>query len=336
MIAETWPLLSDAPMIGAQLRARLVSPSVSQKLLAALDAAGGRHFLISVTHEEEGWTDQRGKGIRGETRELRSPDRGVVRYIDIACVDSAGHVAFDAFGEDLLTGLTLGHGSTSEIVARTVEKWRHFWLFGASSAISREVEIGLFGELWFLTYWLVPKLGLKRALSIWRGPEGARHDFEAPAYSIEAKTTLIQRGLVHEITGLEQLMPPKAGPLYLYSLKAREEQGAENNIYVLIDQLTRASHEARDCLADLELKLARLHVPAEQGRAEGAIQLRVQSEGLYAITPTFPALTATSFSSPLPPAIEGVRYTLNLASCDTHLLCSAPRESVWADLALPH
>lgn len=334
MISEIWPLLSDAPMIGAQLRARLISAIGSRKLLAARDASGGRHFLLSLGSADEGWTDVRGKGLRGETRELNSHDRGLVRYIDIACLDIAGHSAFDAFGEDLLVALAQGHGSPNEIVARTVEKWRHFWLFGASREIAREVEIGLFGELWFLSYWLVPKLGFKHAISIWRGTMGARHDFEAASFSIEAKTTLSQRGLVHEISGLEQLLPPEAGPLYLYSLKAREEQGAQNNIYVLIDLLSTMCRESRESQTELEMKLAQLQIPLEQSRADGAIRLRVQSEGLYQITNTFPALTARSFSSPLPREIEGVRYTLNLAGCADFQLCSSPRDSSWMGLPL--
>lgn len=335
MISKIWSLLSDAPMIGAQLRARLISSGGPKKLFAALDASGGRHFLLAVRNDDEGWNDMRGKGLRGETRELQSPGRDLVRYIDITCLDRSGYSAFDAFGEDLLTNLAEGHGSGGEIVARTVETWRRFWLFGAPSEINREVEIGLFGELWFLAYWLAPRVGFKRAVSLWRGPEGARHDFETSSLSIEAKTTLAQRGLIHEISGLEQLMPPETGPLYLYSLKAREEQGAQNNIYVLIDLLTKLAGEYREGLVDLEAKLARLHVPMKHGKPSSAIHLRVQSEGIYKITTDFPAITATSFSSPLPPAIEGVRYTLNLAGCAGHLLCSSPEDPAWAELSLP-
>lgn len=334
MIKDSWARLEDAPLYGTMLRARIAVPEASNRLLAAIDSAGTRHFLIAISHGEESLTDLRGRSVRVETRELLTPDRGLLSYIDVSCLEASGHSAFDAFGEDLLLALAIGASTTADIVARTIDKWRHLWLLGSDRSLKREVEIGLFGELWFLLFWLAPKLGTQRAIALWRGPDSARHDFEASSFSVEAKTTLVQRGLTHEIAGLEQLLPPEGGPLYLYSMKAREEQGARNNIRVLLALLANQASAEGVSLAGFDAKLGRLGLRRDDPTPSAPLPLRVQAEGLYHVAEDFPALTTKNVLSPLPASIESVRYTLNLTACEKYKLCDAPDSAAWRDLEL--
>lgn len=86
--------------------------------------------------------------------------------------------------------------------------------------LSAEQMCGLFGELWFLLIWLLPR-GIRRVQNR-VGPTGARHDFSWPTITVEAKTTQSARGHVHRISGLDQLDPPCGGDLFLFSLRMRE------------------------------------------------------------------------------------------------------------------
>ena len=75
--------------------------------------------------------------------------------------------------------------------------------------------------------------------------------------------------------------------------------------------------------------------PAEQTKTEsGAFPVtiehkygstfRVQAEELYEIRDGFPRLTARSFPEGVPPGVDSISYTLNLAACAEWLLEKAP------------
>src|SRR5207245_778158 len=100
-----------------------------------------------------------------------------------------------------------------ESVARVFARWRRFWGQLPQHLLSREQQLGLFAELWFLNVWLLPRVDAAEAVTRWRGPFGARHDFEWPTRSVEVKVTTSTRGPIHYIHGLDQLVPPDGGNL---------------------------------------------------------------------------------------------------------------------------
>lgn len=334
MISDSWALLADAPLFGARLRARPVAASDDGGLLLAVDSVGTRHFLIPLASDEAELNDRRGKGLRVETRELQSPDRDNSRYLDIACLEPAGNAVFDAFGEELLNALRAKPDSVVGAVATTLERWRRFWHLGTQAELSRDAEIGLFGELWFLYFWLIPKLGSQAALETWRGPDFARHDFEGREFSVEAKTTAVQRGVVHEISSLDQLAPPDRGPLFLFSLKLAEERGGKNSIHSLLALLGQAMLRDGCSPTVLDSRLARFGLSVNAHAETTRLSFSVRTEGLYRVSDGFPALTRRSFAPPLPDAIDGVSYMLNLGACDEFKVCESPESNDWREMPL--
>src|SRR5262249_35908769 len=153
---------------------------------------------------------------------------------DMMCEEQAGHEAFDLVGGEIAARLATGRERAPEVVARVLAKWRRFWSQLTTPALSREEQLGLFAELWFLSVWLLPRVGAVEAVRRWRGPSAARHDFEWPGHSVEVKATTSTRGRIHRIHGLEQLAPPEQGELLFFSLRLREEGGATNTLPSLV------------------------------------------------------------------------------------------------------
>ena len=79
--------------------------------------------------------------------------------------------------------------------------------------LTQEQCVGLFGELVVLIA-LADRDGPALALASWRGPAGEEHDFGLQLHDLEVKTTLSE-SRVHWISGMSQLMPTMARPLYL-------------------------------------------------------------------------------------------------------------------------
>jgi hypothetical protein len=83
------------------------------------------------------------------------------------------------------------------------------------SALPREKEIGLLGELWFLK--LLTQLAGDRSVGAWTAPDDEAHDFRLGSLEIEVKTTTSNER-VHWIHGLGQLEPSPEADLRLLSV----------------------------------------------------------------------------------------------------------------------
>lgn len=88
-------------------------------------------------------------------------------------------------------------------------------LLSAPDSMSREREVGLFGEL-LVVGGLISMLGAEDAIQAWRGGQAEEHDFGLPELDVEVKTTTSERR-VHWIESLTQLVPTRNRPLWLVS-----------------------------------------------------------------------------------------------------------------------
>jgi hypothetical protein len=161
--------------------------------------------------------------------------------------------------------------------------------------------------------WLVPKIGIGQAASRWRGPFGARHDFEWPGRSVEVKATTSVRGEIHRIHGIDQLVPPDGGDLLFFSLRLREEAGASNSLPSLVALCRKQLTMNDDALAQVETGLAQIGYSLAHEEDYEKLRLRVVEEGLFTVNDRFPRITPTCFKAGVPPGVERVEYEINLS-----------------------
>ena len=319
---EVWARLTGGRVQGETLWARRATPDVTERLVAALDADGRRHLLVLLTAGEANLQDTQSRGVAVATRDLAMPAHAAGRYLDITCQDAAGQEAFDLIGGELAERLATGRETAPEVVARVLAKWRRFWGQIPQQMLSWEEQIGLFAELWFLSVWLVPQVGAVEAVTRWRGPFGARHDFEWAGKSVEVKATTSTRGRIHRINGLDQLAPPEEGGLWFFSLRLREEAGATNTLPMLIAACRAQLATEAETLSRFEHILEQAGYSPLHEEEYGKLRLRVVEEGLFRVEENFPRLTGASFSNGVPPGIERVEYEVNLGGCG-HLMIAA-------------
>lgn len=319
---EVWSRLAASPPSGESLVARFAIPSVTERLLAAIDADGGRHLLVPLKAADEELRDAQSRGVTIATRELAVRDRGTARYLDLECHDTAGHEAFGLIGGELADGLKSENAKPAILAARVLAKWRRFWGQSPWQMLSREEQLGLFAELWFLSVWLIPRVGISKTLAGWRGPLGARHDFEWPGKSVEVKATTSTRGRVHRINGLDQLAPPEEGKLLFFSLHLREEGGASNTLPGLVASCRAQLKADAEALSGFESALVQVGYSPAHEEEYAKLKLRVVDEELFRVEENFPRLTLTSFADGVPHGVERVEYEINLAGFE-HLRVAA-------------
>lgn len=324
--SAVWARLASERVQGEALWARRAAPEITERIVAALDADGRRHLLLLLAAADSDIQDNQSRGLGIVTRELAMPGHEVGRYLDITCHDATGHEAFDLIGGELADRLAAGRETAPEIVIRVVSKWRRFWGQLPRQMLSREEQCGLFAELWFLSLWLVPRCGVAEAVTRWRGPFAARHDFEWVGRSVEVKATTSARGHLHRINGLDQLALPDQGDLFLFSLQLREEAGAANTLPALVNECRNQFEQELDALSRFETALARAGYSPAHEEEYAKLRLRIAAQCLFAVSDDFPRLTVEKFSGGVPLGVEYVQYDINLGGFMRLCIASRPED----------
>lgn len=315
---EVWDKLSSSSPRGQTLAARIAAPNISSRLFAAIDVEGRRHLLIVLIEDEDTFTDKESRGVQVETRDLKILGNKAARYIDIVCIDPIGHDIFDLIGSEIAQELKQNERA-SESVHRVLAKWRRFWGQLPKEMLSRNDQLGLFAELWFLSEWMVPLTGPSEAVYRWRGPTGSRHDFEWKTASVEVKATTSVRGRIHHINGIEQLVPPEEGILYFFSLRLRGEMGAVNSLPSLIAACRKLIEIDIDAIEDFETKLLQAGYSPAHEDEYAKLHLRVVDQQLYEVGSEFPQVIPNVLLNGVPSGVEFIEYDINLNGFD-HLL----------------
>jgi hypothetical protein len=297
------------------------APESATGAMLAVDGEGRRHLLIPAPAGAEDLSQPPIRGIGVSVDDLRVDDRPVHRYFDVACKDMTMHENFSAVVLEILEGL----GDADDVGARLdsiFNRWRWFWKV-APEAMSPETAIGLFGELWFMEFWLDP-VGAE-VLDVWTGPLGDRHDFKWPQASIEVKTTRVKSDgpARHRISRLDQLEDPESGTLHLFSLRVAIDEIGGHSLNRSIDRLREQLARSPELIATFEERIGLVgYNPSHAHHYE--VPFRVVGEELYRVGDAFPRLTAESFSGGLPAGVDDVGYTVDLAACGNWRMATKP------------
>lgn len=289
--------------------------------MLAVDGDHRRHLLIPAPPDAEDLSQPSIRGIGVSVDELRVDDLPVRRYFDVACRDMTMHENFSAIAVEILETLAEGDEGIGPTLDSIFNRWRWFWRI-APGSMSPETAIGLFGELWFIEYWLSPVD--VTVLSAWTGPDGDRHDFKWPAASVEVKTTRASSdgSAKHRISRLDQLEDPEQGILYLFSLRVSVDEIGGHSLNQSIGRLRAGLAKSPDLLATFDERIGLLgYNPAHARHYD--VQLRVVGEELYRVEDGFPRLILSTLGT-LPSGVDDISYTLNLAACRDWLLATKP------------
>ncbi|MET1172934.1 PD-(D/E)XK motif protein [Paenibacillus amylolyticus] len=297
------------------------------KIILAVNHNGTRNILLPVERIEDALYDNHSRGIVVQGKVLIIEEEEGP-FILITCTDNSGNKGFNLIASDVLQNLE-GGMVPSDAVARTLEKWRKFW-GGASRQIFSEEQIkGLFGELWFLLVWLLPK-DLNWVVC-WVGPCGHRNDFEKSNTAIEVKTTSSIRGHIHRINGLDQLDPPEVGVLYCFSLRLRREGSAVNTLPLLISKIKSQLATNQSLLELFEERLASIGYSSVHDEAYSEYKYRTIDERLYVVNDHFPRLFQSLFNPRIPNGVERIDYDVNLEVCRESVVSYHPSDIIFDD-----
>jgi len=298
----------------------------------AIDHAKLRHLLLPTTAADTLPERPLTRGLEVSIDELRVGKETARHFFDVSCRDPTQNRTFAKVCEEILDEIAADPGHPRAVLARVLDRWRHFWAAPPGTLRDEEI-IGLFGELWFLEYWLGP-IGAK-SLAAWRGPFRDRHDFKSPTASVEVKATRARAdgAARHRITSLDQLEDPDQGGLYLFSLQVTPDPIATHSLAASVERISAALGSAPDEQRTFRELLGRARYnPADRHRY--VAPLRVTAEELYFVKDDFPRLTAASFQGGIPGGVGDFTYTLDLGACQPWRVATKPADAPAVRVAL--
>jgi hypothetical protein len=174
------------PLLCRQMR-------LSKEILAvfAVRKTDGRHILyvqcnpedVAKGHQYPSW-----KGISIEFSGFDSSDL-IGCYIRIEQSEGSDDEVYFAVSDDLCSCLQdIEKADLHKQLSLALERWKRFFSLRGNINLSREEQIGLFGELWLLRGMLQKDVGTE-TIGCWKGPYHEVFDFSLTNMSVEVKTT---------------------------------------------------------------------------------------------------------------------------------------------------
>ncbi|MGW4740198.1 PD-(D/E)XK motif protein [Nocardia xishanensis] len=185
------------------------------------------------------------------------------------------------------------------------------------ATLSREREVGLFGELLVLGGLLGP-LGARDALQAWRGGDAEEHDFGLSELDIEVKTTSGERR-THWIESLTQLVPTGVRPLWVVSHQITPAGGGAGRTLPELVDIIR-SQVSDDALRDkFETELVGSGWYESARDQLSTVWTRRTPSVPHAVVGDFPRLTPDAIRTDWVPMgrIPDVKYRINLDGLET-------------------
>lgn len=198
-----------------------------------------------------------------------------------------------------------GEVSVLKTMLRRVRMWQQFMSRG-TGPLSPEAELGLAGELFFMTLLLDAGVSPESVLSGWVGPDDAPQDFLLGDGAIEVKATMSSSGFPVKIGSLEQLDDAVASPLFLAAVKfATGEVGS-----TIPEMVTNLERRFESEPGAVELLRERLMVAgySEAHAGEYSRRFTPKDQRLLSVSEGFPRLTP----GVVPAGVTRAIYEINL------------------------
>jgi len=209
-------------------------------------------------------------------------------------------------------------GKTDIIDAEwVIIQWADFWRKIPLATLTREKQLGLYGEL-FIIFDLLVKIDRKRIFNLidgWQGPLNAAVDFSWGDTFLEVKAAMNKQN--YTIHGLDQLEthPTKFKALAALTVAEVDNGLTINDLYRKIVNQLLHSKRTYSMFVDKFIKAGGNPIVDD-----GLIKFEKIHSAFYNIDANFPRLTRSMLNSPISIRISRVQYSVDLDGLQTNLI----------------
>lgn len=265
---------------------------------------------IGLPFEENQWNKL--KDIKIETvSDVQDKSK---KFLLILLLNKQHKDIFSTLCEDLIFGVS---NVTSEQVlveslSERLAKWQSLFEKASKQGLSDEAQRGLYGEIYFLRFFLNNTSDKNYCLKSWLGPEKSIQDFQYSNWAVEVKTTHGNNHQKIHIASERQLDDSIIENIFLYHLSLDIRSGNGESLNSLIDavlEILKANTVASNLfrLKLLEAGYYESHKPIYSERG-----YTIRQENLYRVSDHFPKITENQ----IPIGVGDVRYSIILSESE--------------------
>ena len=319
-LPETWGYLEDdigTAGVSGRVQRRILPRGRRNVFLGLEVPSGNRMLILRVSTVSLAGvpmpSDSGGLVLRLSHRR----DPGAETDVELMLTDAHHRDIFDLLVRDLVEAAEHPEDEAvgvSRLLARLSE-WQQLLRRLSPEGISPEAQLGVWGELWVLREVLAPTIGVRDAISAWRGPTGADQDFQMGGVCMEVKTSAAHSLDRIPVASERQLEVPEDVVLVLVGLSVDARIGHGETLGEMI-RVVRSAAAVAGCLSLLDDRLEGSGCGAGDAGLHGDMGYSVRSSAHFLVGPGFPKLVSTD----LPVGVSDVRYRISLASCRSHMM----------------
>lgn len=269
-------------------------------------------FRISTTFpfDESQWNKL--KDIKIET--LPDERDKSKKFLLIILLNKQHKDIFSTLCEDLIFGIS-DVSTEQTLVEKLLErlaKWQSLFEKVGKQGLSDEAQRGLFGEIFFLRFFLTNNSDKNYCVKSWLGPEKSIQDFQYSNWAVEVKTTHGNNHQKIHITSERQLDDSIIEKIFLFHLSLDVRVGNGESLNILIDEVLELLNDNTMASNLFKLKLLEsgyydIHKPLYDERG-----YTIRQENIYRVTGNFPRITENQ----IPIGVGDVRYSIVLSESE--------------------
>ncbi len=221
---------------------------------------------------------------------------------------------FSTLCEDLIFGVSEVSTELTlvEKLLERLAKWQSLFEKIGKQGLSDEVQRGLYGEIYFLRFFLSSVSDKNYCVKSWLGPEKSIQDFQYSNWAVEVKTTHGNNHQKIHITSERQLDDTIIKKIFLYHLSLDVRVGNGESLNILIEDVSELLSDNTMASNLFKLKLLEsgyydIHKPLYDERGYS-----IRQENLYRVSGNFPRITENQ----IPIGVGDVRYSIVLSESE--------------------
>lgn len=226
------------------------------------------------------------------------------QYVDIfstLCVDLIRGVS-EVNNEDALV----------EKLLERLAKWQSLFQKVSKQGLSDEAQRGLYGELYFLRFFINNTSDKNHCIKSWLGPEKCIQDFQYSDWAVEVKTTHGNNHQKIHISSERQLDDTIVEKIFLYHLSLDVRTGGSESLNSIVSEFFELLKDHTMALNLFKLKLLEsgyfdIHMPLYEERG-----YTIRQENIYHVAGDFPRI----IEGQIPLGVGDVRYSIVLSESE--------------------
>lgn len=254
--------------------------------------------------------DPNWKGIAFEEFKLDSKRNAIC----LSLINHEFSSIFDSFVIDLFENLKTSRNiiELGILFLNRLEKWKNFFKNFGLSKLSRNAQVGLFGELHFLNKYLLKKYSSTDSLEYWRGHDRKYQDYKFPNGNIEVKTTTSKQHIKVFISSEKQLDRTGINNLFLYCAILNDSVSSGFTLKELVDICYLTLKYNQVALSKFSDYLINAGYLRKDDSFYNNEKYYVSQEFMYEVLDGFPSIVTA------PNGVGDVNYSIMLSACEDY------------------